>query len=555
MIDQMVIDKLLNILKEKGIFSEYLPENFNMKSDLINIYGAGASHKDKVEPYSYYMSRFGKVGDRRMISIPEVASYISLINFLSDNKEILEYIIEISANDINSFSRIANEEYEIIEGDDIYGEGIDNSSLIIDASAENQEEEKERSIYVENMLKKIQMTRGASGILHIDISEFYKSIYTHTLSSIKLGIDEAKEAFQQDSQDQIYKKYVALDDRVRRLNGARTNGILVGPYISRILSEALLARVDIELRAAGFTFLRYADDYEIAIYKEEDLEDVKSKLVSIFERYSFRINNEKTIYERYPFYMFMNYEKIIRRLVGKDKEIDSVEVVELFNKFLQMEKSGEKGAVRYLLKTYKNEYHVADKQLYASYLLNVLCNDEKALGLACKIIIHEYNANRIELDERFYSIIVNKLQYEIKKQHDLEIVWLTYLLKYTNFPIAQELLKEIIKSKCDLAIVIVFEEWSGIIENTDIEWCWENSTSWILLYQIALRHPEKRVIFYQKLGIVHNQNFYDKLFDKDFTFYKKSQLLNEVLYANSANFDKGGALPPIISLLDDDIFL
>ena len=36
--------------------------------------------------------------------------------------------------------------------------------------------------------------------------------------------------------------------------------------------------------------------------------------------------------------MFSNYEQIIRRLVGKDKKIDSVEIVELFNKFLNMEK-------------------------------------------------------------------------------------------------------------------------------------------------------------------------------------------------------------------------
>lgn len=144
------------------------------------------------------------------------------------------------------------------------------------------------------------MTRGASGILHIDISEFYKSIYTHTLSAIKLGIDGAK-GFLRDSLDENYRKYVALDDRIRRLNGARTNGILVGPYMSRIISEAILARVDIELRESGFTFVRYADDYEIAIYKEEDLEDIKSKLVAIFERYSFRINNEKTTYENIHF--------------------------------------------------------------------------------------------------------------------------------------------------------------------------------------------------------------------------------------------------------------
>lgn len=522
MIKETITAKLLDKIKEKGIFSEYLPGNFNLKSDGFNLYGAGASHKDKIEPYSYYMSRLGKAGDRRMISIPEAAGYISLVNFLRDNKDILVDIMQISGEDHNSFSRIVNADFEIMGADFVYGEGMEEVNLVLSNSVEAEEEERDRSVYVENMLRKIRMTEGACGILHIDISEFYKSIYTHMLSAIKLGIDGAKEAFLKDSQDEGYRKYVALDDRIRRLNGARTNGILVGPYISRIISEAILARVDIELRVAGFTFSRYADDYEIAVYKEEDLEDIKSELVVILDKYNFRINNEKTYYEKYPFYMFSNYEKIIKRLVGKGKAADSAEIVELFNKFLQMEKNGEKGAVRYLLKTYTNEYHVKDKQLYASYLLNVLCNDEKALGLACRIIIHEYGAERIELNDRFYDVIVKKLLYEIKKHHDLEIVWLVYLLKYTGFSITKELIHEILESECGLAVIIVLEEWAEMVDSGDIERCWENLTSWITLYQIALRYPEKREKFMERLGIIHNRNFYTRLFEKEFTFYKKS---------------------------------
>ena len=98
---------------------------------------------------------------------------------------------------------------------------------------------------------------------------------------------------------------------------------------------------------------------------------------------------------------------------------------------------------------------------------------------------------------------------------------MTYL-KYTDFLITQELHKKIIESQCDLAIIVIIEEWPEMIDATDIEWCWENMTSWILLYQIALHYPEKKGDFYAKLSIVHNQEFYNKLFEKNFTFYKKS---------------------------------
>ena len=249
----------------------------------------------------------------------------------------------------------------------------------------------------------------------------------------------------------------------------------------------------------------------------------------ILDKYGFRINNEKTFYEKYPFYIFNNYQKIVQRLVGEDRNIDSVDIVELFNKFLQMEKDGEKGAVRYLLKTYKNEYHVEDKQLYASYLLNVLCNDEKSLGIACNIIIHEYNAERIELTETFYNVIVKKMKYEIRKKHDLEVVWLTYLLKYTNYEITNDLLEEILKSKNDLAIIIVLEEWGSQIEQHEIELRWNEANSWILLYQIALKNPEKRQNFFERLSITHNVNFYNKLFEMQFSFYKRAEFSDSVI--------------------------
>lgn len=194
-----------------------------------------------------------------------------------------------------------------------------------------------------------------------------------------------------------------------------------------------------------------------------------------------------------------------------------------------MDQEGEKGAIRYLLKTYKNEYQVADddKELYTSYLLNILCNDEKSLGLTCKIIIHEYSENRVQLDECFYNVIVNKLEYEIKKKHDLEIIWLTYLLRYTDYEMEYDLLKKIFESECELAIIIILAEWKSLVSTEDVDMCWNNATSWILLYQLALNYPEKRELFYNKLSIVHNKGFYEKLFERNFSFYKPQEITEE----------------------------
>jgi hypothetical protein len=72
--------------------------------------------------------------------------------------------------------------------------------------------------------------------------------------------------------------------------------------------------------------------------------------------------------------------------------MDSPEIVELFNCFFSMEKKGEKGAVRYLLSAYPDNYIINDKNLYCDYLVNVICNDEKNMPLASKIFVKEYNS-------------------------------------------------------------------------------------------------------------------------------------------------------------------
>lgn len=513
-----ITNELLNVIKNKGIFSEYLPESFNLEG--FNIWGAGASYKDNIEPCFYNMSRLNYLGDRRIIGIPELAGYISFVNYLHDNKNILEDIIELSHDDENSLSRIVNENYEVINTDSKYGEDVVKVQEISE-NAYAKEDEHERSEFVSNMIYKINKAAGSCGVLHIDISGFYRNIYTHALTTIKIGAENAKKAFRENSQDANYKTYVDLDTRVRGLNGKRTNGLLVGPFISRVLSEAVLARVDIELRDNGLDFVRYADDYEFYIRRNDEVEKTKSIVTSILSKYYFEINSEKTKYEKYPFYIFTNFEKIIESIVGKEKLFDSIDIVELFNRFLEIERSGDKGAIRYLLKSYKNGYKVDDKQLYASYLLNVLCNDERALGLACSIIINEYENKRISIDERFKGIVVEKLNYELEKNHDLEVIWLVYLLKYIGVDISQLIIEKIFESENDLAKIILIHELEDAISVKMLEDCWEKTTSWILLYEIVYKLPNKRMEFFEKLNIKNNRGFYNKLFDNSFTFYKK----------------------------------
>lgn len=508
-------DDLLAKLKRRNIFSEYLTKSFCMDFEEYDVYNAGGSYKDYIEPYSYTMSRFVKNGDRRTIGIPDASAYVSIINFLKNNPMILSDIVEISTSNKYSFSRIVDSNSVIVDDDGKY----ENNDIILSVhdGDEALEEEKKRSVFIDNMLSKMRITMGACGILHIDISEFYGSIYTHIIPAIPLGIDGALEAYDNGGDDDNYKLYNNLDVMIRGLNCKRTNGLLIGPYLSKVIAETILAKIDEELTNKGLVFTRYADDYEFAIYEKNDMENVKAIVGSVFDRYFFRINNEKSFYEEYPFYVFSNFEQVIGENVK-----ENVEIVEMLNEFLELEMRGEKGAIRYLLKAYQDKYKVKDVDIYYGYLINILCNDEKSLALVCDILIREYEKKNIVFSELVKDALNKKLSREINNKHEWEVIWIVYLFKYTDCAISSELFDKLWDSEFELLKVLMIHEFS--IEETKLRDCFEKSNAWILLYELAV-YLNDFDLFVDKMGIKNSKGFYKNLFDNKYSFYKKRRTI------------------------------
>lgn len=283
-------------------------------------------------------------------------------------------------------------------------------------------------------------------------------------------MEKAEASYRSNSNSVVYRLYVKLDEFVRGLNGKRTNGLLVGPYISHVLSEAVLANLDRDLLEEEIEFTRYADDYEIIVRNKEDIEKLKSKVHDVFDKYFFRCNTAKTYYEEYPFYIFNNFESVIKK-ISNDSAIDSEKTVELFNMFFKMEKEGDKGAIRYLLRSYKDRYTISDKKLYLAYLLNLLMNDEKALGVVCRIIIEEYKDRNVDIDNNVYQIIFKELDAQIMKEHDLEVVWLIYLMKYIDYPMNKNLFRILLFKANDLAKIILIYEWEEYMDDSLLEKC------------------------------------------------------------------------------------
>ncbi len=500
---------------KKGYFSEYLPPEFTLDNSYDVFISAISQKNDFVEPLSFNMSRFSEDGRRRIIYIPELASYVAAVKYMKDY-DLVNDLISV-ANDAHSYSPLLQNNGDVTRHERDY--------CINGLTLDPNDQEAMKLKYIPNVIDKVKRSKGAKGILAVDISNFYPSIYTHLFPSIKLGYEQAEaqyKAFRANQSDTSisddYKKYKELDEKTRNMNGGRTNGLLPGTLISQFLAEALLSRVDKEIEAQGISFVRYVDDFEIFIYDESEIVKVQNSIVEILKKYFLALNNEKTKFIKFPYYIVQDLERIYSNYTKRKIEPD--ELMKMFNTFFELEANGTKGAIRFLVKSLDDAFQCSNNELYSTYLLDVLVNDERSLVQVCQLMIKE--KNKLRFKDEDIQIIQDLLLKNIDNNNHLETIWLLYLrLRLRKKKLTTKIMNLIVESGNVLAIILLLEETYAYIPTKTIEKCKSMDVSWILCYQLYLHDYISKSEFIQKSRINNNSAFYSTLKNNNFSFYRK----------------------------------
>lgn len=486
---------------ETGFFSEYLPPCFKLDPKVfLRVPPEGC---DLIEPYCFTMSRYNNKDARRNIFIPEIGAYAVLENYIRE-EQIVKDIVEFTENNDESFSPILGKNDSIMRHEQSYGGTT---------TQEFTQSEEISSGYIENIAKKIIKATGAKKVLKLNISNCYSSFYMHMIPAILLGVEGAEcnyNKFLKDSNDQtindVYRKYRKLDKVLRKQNLNRTNGLLSGPLISKMIAEGILTRIDKELNEEEIKFSRYVDDYEVYLFDEND-KTIISIFTRVLKRYGFSLNYEKTEIVDFPYYIAENLEKIFKELMKE--HWDSSDLMELFNTYFILEENGTKGAVRYLLKTLEqNPIESTNTALYKAYLLTIIENNERSLTKACSLLIK--NKESLTLDEKDVNIIKQMLNKHISFQHDLGVLWLLYLLIETgNIQIDEVVVHQIVESKNELAKIILIRK--DLLGEEKIAQVSRNAFSWILIDELYVSGYINEEVFISKLNLNKNLCMYQYL--------------------------------------------
>ena len=441
------------LLKEESYFSLNLPEYFDLSSlivsarevmsnpeeqsyvnaNLLNFDREGYQRRDNLN-YTIYTSKDGQYS-WRPLTIINPFLYIDLVDFITLNEDENQEID-------NGWQFIQRKFREFQENEKIYCASIPKESST------------NRTDAGENILnwwekfeqKTIEKSLDFNYSLFTDISNFYPSIYTHSIPWALYGKDEVK------NNRRRYNNSFGqmIDNKMQKSRFNQTNGIHQGSVLMDFISEIILGYIDLKLsellaedELSDYYIIRYRDDYRILSNSKTDIDLISKRLQQVLLTFNLNLGSAKTYLT----------ENIISDAIKKDKRYWEPYRTTVRNSYLSFDGEYARGKITLqkhlyqiheLARKYPNSGMIkksltefyedritylealpSDYRVLISILVDIMYNNPNTISYCIIIIakILEYSSGDIGRD------IVNKIleKYKYKANTDFIEIWLQRL--------------------------------------------------------------------------------------------------------------------------------
>jgi len=410
--------------------------------------------KDGYDQVEYKLTRYNNVS--RLLSIPHPIPYTRLCHSLYDNWEKLEYITQTE----NSL---------------IIPQKHSNGRIIImDYGNINPTNGIERHI---------KLSFNKKFYVKTDISNFYPSIYSHSIPWALVGFEKAKK--ERNNRQMWFNQ---IDEYQRLTKRNETNGVPIGPATSNIISELILARIDKKLNDKGFEFIRFIDDYTAYFDTYEKAEEFIHNLSEELSKYKLLLNVKKTIIEQLPYPSSPEWVVDLTTRIPDKQNISPTKMIRFLDYALIKQATSPDGSIlKYAVKSIMLNVKDDMAELLIQYLLN-LCIKYPILLPLLNILFE-----KIKFDSGFpYTDQLLEIlkKHTINKRSDA-MTWTLYYLNKFSKSIPQEIAKNVISSNDCISILFLYlskqhdkkaiDFCNTVVAKDDIFFL---DQYWLLLYQL-----------------------------------------------------------------------
>lgn len=294
-------------------------------------------------PFSFSINH--KKDEFRYLSLIHPKAQLLAVSFYREFKDLLTYYSGISEFTLRAPHRVAG--CTFVDSRSLIEKFDKETSIEIDG----QNYANLRSFFVYRRFKNIHefyeseehhwCERHFSYLHKLDISQCFDSIYTHSVAWAVYKRDYVKKYL-----SEARKTFPSKFDRLMQsMNHNETNGIVIGPELSRIFAEIILQDIDStiqdSLKVKGlivkkdYQIFRYVDDYFIFCNEQHVFDEIKKVIQISLKEFKLTLNkNKEEVYERPIITPISIAKKKIAKLISDtiDYKLEDKEEGEEFRK-------------------------------------------------------------------------------------------------------------------------------------------------------------------------------------------------------------------------------
>lgn len=360
-----------------GLFAEKIPNFLTSEDFLAFTKTLTFPLNDRSRDYIRY-SNMRNINIPRPLAIPEPFAYSNQCKSLSENWNNIKTHFE--ANTINDPFKVSR----------IHLRKLQDKPVLFEMNYKNfwKDGDPEQDIVIKSKY-----------IAIADISNCFPSVYSHSISWALVGKSFAKQKTKPADKNEWFNQ---LDFYTRNLKHGETNGLLIGPHSSNLISEIILVKVDFELSNLGYKYIRNIDDYTCYIDNYEEAEKFFICLSEELKKYELSLNVKKSKIISLPKASVKNWITKLNNFTFNNtylvNDVETVRVKEL------------KGFLDFAIELMLDENNDAS---ILNYAIKIISN--KNLGINAK----DYYSKQIHHLVLLYPYLVNFIEYDVFESHNI----------------------------------------------------------------------------------------------------------------------------------------
>lgn len=465
---------MLKELLEKGYFPAELPAPFttqeyaaaicssSLPSGHPYVYGKkGPKYNSKSAVFN--LARRGRL--RRVLSVPNPINYYHVAKSIADNWVEIETHYKKSEQ---ALSRPVPDTYRALG----WEKGFSELSSI-----------------------KLRTRSASKYILKADISNFYPSIYTHSIPWALHTKPAAKGAF-------AFSASLGnqIDAHIRNCQEMQTKGLPIGPDVSFVIAEIVMTAIDeILVPVVGKKYHRYIDDFEFGCATLQEAEATLARLQEALEYFELTLNSSKTKIVASPCYIdpvWIHDLKNYKFRNGKTQQKnDFLHYFDLVMDYLQ--KYPEEPIVKYaILRSASKIIYESNWDCYQSIILQWSIAEPGILPIALDFIrFYEKQGYKIDRDE-----LKETLEFLISEHspmgHTSEVSYAVFGMILFGLTFSDGVVKIISDIENPFVALLTLDaQHQGLISSTHTFSLWQSlmtpaelkTSNWLLAYEAFIK--------------------------------------------------------------------